>query len=342
MIKIEVEGAREVQRDAVKLDSALGNNGHTTAGQVFGIGRESAIEVVAASPQLRSRETGRGTSLINLDIAGIGEMSRLSPGDIIALTAVREPNFTDLNRTKFEKFAQGFGGIRTIATVIGNENHSLELFGYIRKPRQEDLQGGRTQGVWGEYLIDSQGTVRTEEQDAIELLARLFHPRKGNEATNVMSRVFASTTGDPTELDNSIAAEGCNSHKNPRLTIPRSFLTAHFIPRNIHIRPDAIYLGGRPSKNQWVAEVKIDQTGHVVPLHRTSGFLEADESPLFVGGIDAAAQRIAETNPQGFGGGTQKGAVVDALLKTASGMHEYADARVRDVVQVFKSNLGVR
>jgi hypothetical protein len=96
----------------------------------------------------------------------------------------------------------------------------------------------------GGYIIDAQSTARSEKTDAKELLSKLFHGGKGNEATYVMSTIFSATTDNPDQMNKSVVAEGCESHDNPRGTIGKNFLTGYFIPRSIHITADGMYVGG--------------------------------------------------------------------------------------------------
>lgn len=340
--ELVVASGTALQQGATRLDGVLGGQNHQTVGEVFNMTDSSTHEREVNPLRLNQRETGRGTSLISLNLAGRMALKDLAPGSIINLTAVGSRDFTKLNDKDLQTFTRMFDAITTVATVIAQTDQETELFGYVRQPRDEDKAKNRNQGMWGNYTIDNQGTVRDEKQDAMELLARLFHGEKGNEATNVMSTVFSATTGDPAQMDRTVTAEGCNSHENPRATIGRNFLTGYFAPRSISITSDNIFIGGNPSTDKWALEANLDLQGGIQPLRHTNDFSNADESPLYVAGLESTAKQIAMKNPQGFGRGTQSGAVVEALLETATALPEYADGKVADAVYVFRRNLGLR
>lgn len=317
-------------KEALDISRQLGdlNYHHETPAQQLGIGNGGLREVAGSLDAIESRRLlsfSDGSHLYQMDQAVFAMLQADVPsGSIIEVAVMHEPPRTAAR-------AQGFLAYATEAVVVAHHPGAIELIGLVRQPRAEEKAQGRQQGAWGTYA--AQGIVFDEKQDAIETLARLYSIRVGSEGSQMISLLDTDLLHTES-AGKRIGEAGCFSHERPKEALPHNMMIGSTMMRTAGVTADDSRLIVRLRHTA--------NTTRLAPLACVDDPI--DEIHLWSIRLAQRAQKIAASNPLGFGRGTSAELVQEKMLATIGQLPELVgnEATIEVLARQFAGALGIR
>lgn len=292
-------------------------------------------------PTLPFKQLSDGSSLISADVAGLGLLRTLPPGSIVTYMETSRPVGQAQLDTLDEETPQGQARLaqiaktETVAIVVDQTTGYTKLLGLRRSPREDESTEGQSYGSWGTY-DDERGQPVSEKLVAVNILQRLFHPTKGNQATQMLSRGLIPYAQRDSNV--TISEVGCSTHETPIDAVLLNFLQGdmEFVPPLM-----------LTSSANMMVRVAYNPTLHNIgPLAQAGDEPQLDDAHLLALAYGTRARKIAKTNPLNLGGGTTEGFVLEAMVNTTIKVAEsnavQNGATAGHVQQDFRSAMGIR
>lgn len=296
--------------------------GHQTTGELMGVGSVFVpVETDRLSSVTEKRLLSDGTTLIQENEVVSALARELPIGGVVGVTQV--------TRVKIDQLPEGFIDDYEMLGVKVGDSPEGSVFWVVIKEGEERGK----QGKWVKYYLNE--SLRSEKEDVIDALVRMFSPNQGIEAYQIFSALFAM---DPGKLQvyegRNLSGAGCLSHDKPKNAIPANMLLGAAVPYGLAT------VSGNNSNRFLRLRTKDFE---VSPLANASESLVDDDHLLRVSLLHES-RKLAGLNITGMGGGTSSMKVLEAVYKTAEQLPDLVGngAGIGQTQKILRANMGVR